>query len=134
TPTPPRLPEGASTGSEEAYRPDPFNEPGTLAAVESEALPVAHPPAQPVSSPPSTSAVAQAPAPPAAELAARIAELEGAIARDEEALKQLISEAHAESSDPILESEELREIARRLPALQADLRALREQRAQQSAP
>jgi hypothetical protein len=55
------------------------------------------------------------------ELEARRAELRAAIARDEEALK-----AHVSSSTggPLAASPELREIARRLPALQAELRAL----------
>jgi hypothetical protein len=57
----------------------------------------------------------------AAERAARCAELVAAIARDEEALK-----AHVSSPDagPLVASPELRAIAERLPALQAELRAL----------
>ncbi len=70
------------------------------------------------------------PAPPARatdDLDARIRALEAAIARDEQALKALISDDSTEGS--LSESEELREIALRLPGLQESLRALLEQRA-----
>jgi hypothetical protein len=68
---------------------------------------------------------------------ARRAQLEEQIAADQEALKALISRGATEGDDPLRESPELREIARRLPALQAELRALDEapeQRAEQTAP
>ena len=71
------------------------------------------------------------PAPPARsadDLDARIRALEAAIARDERALKALISDDSSEK-DSLSESEELREIALRLPGLQESLRALLEQRA-----
>jgi hypothetical protein len=56
----------------------------------------------------------------------RIRELEEAIARDEEIVKQLISApASGEDGDSPLGNEQLREIAMRLPKLQAELRALR---------
>ncbi len=57
-------------------------------------------------------------------LDARIAELEEAVARDEEMLKQMIS-APGGSTEV---TPEMMEVARRLPELQAELRALREQR------
>ena len=68
------------------------------------------------------------PAGPSSELDARIRALEEVIARDEQALKVLIS-AEAGEGGSLAESAELREIARRLPGLQAKLRALRERRA-----
>ena len=71
------------------------------------------------------------PAPPARaadDLDARIRALEAAIARDEQALKALISDDSTEKGS-LSESEELREIALRLPGLQESLRALLEQRA-----
>jgi uncharacterized coiled-coil protein SlyX len=63
-----------------------------------------------------------------AELAARIRELEAAIARDEETLLELIS---AEKGGVLADdySGRMREIAERLPAMQAELRALYERRA-----
>ncbi len=66
------------------------------------------------------------PAAPPSDLDARIRALEEVIARDEQALKALIS---AEGGGSLAESAELRQIARRLPYLQANLRALREERA-----
>ncbi len=62
----------------------------------------------------------------AANLAQRIAELEAQIARDEEALKVMISDPEAASA--LRSSQELAEIAARLPERQAELRALRAQR------
>ncbi|HEY5656862.1 MAG TPA: ABC transporter C-terminal domain-containing protein [Myxococcota bacterium] len=61
-----------------------------------------------------------------ANLERRIAELEIQIARDEEALKVLISDPAA--APELRNSEELAEIAARLPERQAELRALRAQR------
>jgi hypothetical protein len=66
----------------------------------------------------------------ASEYDARIRELEAEIAEHEEALKQLIS---APGSDADIEvSPELREVARRLPRLQAELASLRRGRASAS--
>jgi hypothetical protein len=74
-------------------------------------------------------------APPSTpELDARIREVETAIARDEETLKLLIAEDPAEGRDSLAASRQLREIAQRLPGLQAELRSLRAQRAAQAAP
>ena len=56
-------------------------------------------------------------------------EIEEEIARDEEALKTLVSMGSDDDTDPLVDSPELREIARRLPVLQAELRALNEGRA-----
>lgn len=72
--------------------------------------------------------------PSTTELDARIREVEAAIARDQEALKVLIAEDPAEGADSLAQSEPLREIAHRLPGLQAELRSLRAQRAAQAAP
>jgi hypothetical protein len=66
--------------------------------------------------------------------AAREQQLAAAIAADEEALKSLISAPVAEGAEPPVDSEQLREIARRLPALQAELTALRERRAPPAGP
>lgn len=89
-------------------------------------------PTAPVSSAPASvaatsgsSAAPAAPPPPErspAEARARRNELEAQIAADQERLKQLISAAGAEGG--VEGSPELREIARRLPQLQAELRAL----------
>lgn len=66
-----------------------------------------------------------------ADLDARIRELEEAIARDEATLKDIISTPPKEGDEGIESSAELREIARRLPGMQAELRALRQQQAVQ---
>ena len=74
-------------------------------------------------------------APPSTpELDTRIREVEAAIARDEETLKVLIAEDPVEGRDSLAESPQLREIAHRLPGLQAELSSLRAQRAAQAAP
>jgi hypothetical protein len=68
---------------------------------------------------------------------ARRAQLEAQIAADQEALKELISRQALEGDAPLRESAELREIARRLPVLQAELRALEgvpERRDESAAP
>ena len=57
---------------------------------------------------------------------ARIQELEAAIARDQEALKQLLGDP--ESAAGLRASPELREISERLPQLQVELQSLLEQR------
>ena len=134
--------------------PEPFNQPDQARVVEE--LPVAGPvPAAavstaipepvatntaPLSSPPAPTASA-APAVAAGpveeartegltqeDLDARIGELRSAIARDEEALRELISSEDPDGV-PLRDSPELREIARRLPAEQAELWALEKQRA-----
>jgi hypothetical protein len=95
------------------------------AVVASEAAPVAvvAPEALPVAvvapEPPQAAAAALPP-----ELEARRAQLVAEIARDEEALKAHVSAA---GDQPLSASPELREIAHRLPALQAELRALEAQ-------
>ena len=63
------------------------------------------------------------------DLGTQIRELEAAIARDEETLKDMISTPPAEGEEGIESSAELRAIARRLPGMQAELRALRQRQA-----
>jgi uncharacterized coiled-coil protein SlyX len=65
---------------------------------------------------------------PTSDLDARIATLEAQIANDEDAIKNLLSTPPAEGATPLPQTPEFREIARRLPKLQADLQALREKR------
>jgi len=97
-------------------------------------------PGPPEAAPPATASarasapqpVAPEPAPPPPPLSpeqrSRRAELETLIARDEERLKDLVSQDAPDLED----SEELRAVARRLPALQAELRALEERVAQEA--
>jgi hypothetical protein len=59
------------------------------------------------------------------ELDARIAELEILVAKDEEALKVMISTPQTGNHDPLIDSEELREIGARLPVLQGELAELK---------
>lgn len=109
--------------------PDPFNAPGPDVQVQDlgASRPGPSAPGAVASATPSGAAALPGGA-GSASLDARIAELEAAIARDERALKDLISEAPMDGGDALVDSPELREIARRLPALQEDLRALRERR------
>ncbi len=59
------------------------------------------------------------------ELDARIAELELLVEQDEEIIKVLISAPPAEDYDGLIHSEELREVAARLPLLQGELEELK---------
>jgi hypothetical protein len=118
----------------------PYSEaPGAEAVAEPELAP---PAAEPPEAASARSALEEppAPAPVAApprdaettaalgQLDGQIAALEGEIARDEEALMQLISATEGERKGPIVDDPKFREIAQRLPRLQADLEALRERR------
>jgi hypothetical protein len=69
-----------------------------------------------------------------AELDARISALERQIASDQESLKTLLSEIPAPGAPDLADRPEFREIALRLPKLQAELRTLQEQRARHSEP
>jgi hypothetical protein len=69
-----------------------------------------------------------------ADLDARIAALERQIAGDEESLKALLSEVPAPGAPELATRPEFREIALRLPKLQAELRTLQEQRARHAEP
>ena len=59
------------------------------------------------------------------ELDARIAELEILVAKDEEAIKVMISTPQTGDHDELIDSEGLREIGARLPALQGELAELK---------
>lgn len=63
-----------------------------------------------------------------ADLDQRIAALEATIAEDEETLKALISREPAAEGTGLAADSAFREIAKRLPGLQEDLRALRDER------
>jgi hypothetical protein len=96
--------------------------------------PVVAVPQQPPETPPA-GAAARAPAQgsgASSDLDARIGELKAQIAEDEEALKQLISSPGADADTEV--SPELREIAARLPQLQAELASLQQRRAGTGGP
>ena len=59
------------------------------------------------------------------ELDARIAELEVLVAKDEEAIKVMISTPQTGDYDELIDSEALREIGARLPVLQGELAELK---------
>jgi hypothetical protein len=137
TETPPELPrelrvEETPGGSAEAV---PLEAP--LPAVESAPADPALGP-EPASadasdSPPPAEAAAPRPLDePVSPLEQRIRRLESEVTADQEALKRLI--ADPESAAGLQGSPELREISERLPRLQAELRALRAQRAAEPAP
>jgi hypothetical protein len=87
----------------------------------------------PKSAPPSAEPSAPAPVSGAGDdLDARTRELEAQIAADEEALKKLISAPGAEADTEV--SPELREIADRLPKLQAELASLQQRRTRSGGP
>ena len=65
-----------------------------------------------------------------AELDHQIATLEDKIAKDEDALTVLISVPDPQRKGPLVDDPKFREIAKRLPKLQADLQSLRERRGQ----
>jgi hypothetical protein len=75
-----------------------------------------------------TATTPQSPAPAThswPELDARIAELEMLVAKDEEAIKEMISKPQTGPDDELIDSEELREIGARLPVLQGELAELK---------
>jgi len=63
-----------------------------------------------------------------AELDRQIADLEAKVAKDEDSLTTLISVPDQQRKGPLVDDPQFREIAKRLPKLQADLQALRERR------
>jgi hypothetical protein len=71
---------------------------------------------------------------PPDDLDARIRRLEVEVTRDEERLKDMISNAQADAVPELQNSPELREIARRLPGLQSELAALKRERASRQTP
>jgi hypothetical protein len=105
-----------------AAAPEPTPREPSRAAAPAETPSVAAEPVRPPAKAPAPAAT-RAPLPP--ERAARREELLAAIARDEEWLKAHVSSG----AGPIAASAELREVAERLPALQAELRALEAQAA-----
>ena len=88
---------------------DPFNAPGQVSPVDAQDL--------------ATGAAAGGGSWP--ELDARIAELEMLVAKDEEAIKEMISTPQTGDHDELIDSEELREIGARLPVLQGELAELK---------
>jgi hypothetical protein len=66
--------------------------------------------------------------------AEREQQLAAAIAADQDTLKALISTPPAPGEPPLTDSPQLREIARRLPEMQAELEALRQRRAPPAGP
>ena len=91
----------------------------------------------PFDEPPAPATVA-APAPPALEpeerakleeLDREIASIEGDIARDEETLMVILSETEGVEQNTLVDDPRFRDVAQRLPRLQADLERLRERRA-----
>jgi len=99
-------------------------------------IPVPTAAATPAPAPAAPQASAPTPTPPDAATgdSAREQQLAAAIAADEEALKTMISAPSGGGEPPIADSAQLREIARRLPELQAELSALRERRAPPAEP
>jgi len=137
TPSPSKPPVMYAPPEELPFGADPFEAPEPARTLESPELPEAEPSAPfaprdaPSEAPAPRGAPSQEPeAPPPAPQPlsdaeqARRAQLEEEIATAQETLKELIAREAMEGDDPLRESPELREIARRLPALQAELRAL----------
>jgi hypothetical protein len=125
SPAPPAVISPAATAPDAARAP--------AAASASAATPG---PASAVSATPRGETLPAPEAPPAAAAgdAAREQQLAAAIAEDEAALEALISAPIAEGDAPLADSAQLREIARRLPGLQAELSALRERRSPPAGP
>jgi len=134
-----------------AASPPPVAIPAPVATPAPIAAPVPAPTPTPTPTPAAASTSARAPAAastpipppsptptpvpaPAAGDAAREQQLAAAIAADEEALKTLISTPLAPGEPPLTDSAQLREIARRLPEMQAELAALRERRTPPAGP
>jgi hypothetical protein len=88
---------------------DPFNAPGQISKVDAQDL-----------APDATLSGSSWP-----ELDARIAELEVLVAKDEEAIKEMISVPQTGDHDELIDSEELRVIGARLPVLQSELAELK---------
>ena len=154
TPSPSKPPVMYAPPEEIPFGADPFEAPEPARTLESPELPEAEPSAAPEPTRPPElpeaepsapfaprDAPSEAPAPRGAPSQepeapppapqplsdaeqARRAQLEEEIATAQETLKELIAREATEGDDPLRESPELREIARRLPALQAELRAL----------
>jgi uncharacterized small protein (DUF1192 family) len=140
TPDPSRIPRAQRAGAQpvEPGQPPPGDEATPVAppASERSGASLGDSPGPPGSPEP---AQPEETSPPAGEsgvsdLDARIRELEASIARDQQLLQAMIASPAQGDGDSLAESPELREIARRLPALQAELRRLRAERAAQQQP
>jgi uncharacterized coiled-coil protein SlyX len=101
----PPAPSAPLPGVAPAPDADPFKAPGQVSAVD-----------------PQRTAPAASSWP---ELDARIAELEMLVAKDEEAIKEMVSTPQTGDHDELIDSEELREIGARLPVLQGELAELK---------
>jgi len=101
-------------------------EPPTRGSAAAPSQPAPEPPAQGA---PEAAAPTRPPAAAELPLDERIRQLEAEVAADQETLKRLI--ADPESASGLRGSPALREISERLPRLQAELRALRAQRARE---
>ncbi len=112
---PPVEPAAPSTSSPEPA-PSPASEPKPESVEPQSSAPIAAPPA-----PASEPARSHSPVDPRAD---EIAQLEGQIERDRETLRQLISTQRWDSAE-LASDPRVREIAERLPRLQAELSALR---------
>jgi hypothetical protein len=143
TPDPGRIPRSRRADAQRvepgAPLPGAVNAPAAPPAPEPPGAPSGSSPVPPEPvAPPEPTAPVEASPPPgqsdASDLDARIRELEATIARDEEALEAMIARPAQGGDAPLAQSPELREIARRLPALQAELRRLRTERAAQQRP
>jgi uncharacterized coiled-coil protein SlyX len=108
---PPSIPTAATRVAPAAPVPgaDPFNAPGQVSKVDAQDL-----------APGASLGGSSWP-----ELDARIAELEILVAKDEEAIKEMISTPQTGDHDDLLDSEQLREIGARLPVLQGELAELK---------
>jgi hypothetical protein len=92
-------------------------------------------PPAPIAAPGDAASPAPPPPPlPVADAAAREQQLAAAIAADQEALKGLLAATPAPGEKALSDSPQLREIAHRLPELQAELAALRERQKPPAGP
>lgn len=131
-PPPPLEADGAPVAAPARAVPDDATDPGATRRVESfdggSELPFDEP---------SAPATVAAPAPALEpderakleELDREIAGIEGEIARDEETLMVILSETESVEQNTLVDDPRFRDVAQRLPRLQADLERLRERRA-----
>jgi hypothetical protein len=111
-------------GAPEPYAPGaPWEEPADDLAHLLLAQGQTHSPTDPAETPPSM-----------AHLDARIRSLEARVSQDEDRLKDMIGNPDSDAVPDLQNSPELRAIARRLPGLQAELAALKHERASRQAP
>jgi hypothetical protein len=133
-PPPPPAPVTSREPAPAAEPPAPAAEPAPAVSAAPAPAPASAPTPAPV---PAPAVTAPGPAPAATSstsVAAREQQLLAAIAADQEMLKTLISTPVAPGESPVTDSEQLREIARRLPEMQAELAAIRERRTAPAGP